>query len=136
MCPCGLRLFVYRRNRQIEKGAQMKYALLAYSSGPGSGERRTDEIPPAIAAVLERPTVTGWVRLQPAESATTVTLEARRTLLTDGPFVDSKEFLGGLILVDADNLDGALAVATELQELGSTAAIEVRPVLEQELAGA
>jgi hypothetical protein len=39
--------------------------------------------------------------------ATTVRLEARKTLLTDGPFVDSKEFLGGLILVEADNLEPA-----------------------------
>jgi hypothetical protein len=80
--------------------------------------------------------VSGWLRLQPAESATTVTLEGRRTLLTDGPFVDSKEFLGGLILIEADNLDGALAVAAELQGVAGTAAIEVRPVFEQELGGA
>ena len=74
-------------------------------------------------------------RLQPAESATTVQHEAGKTLLTDGPFIDSKEFLGGLILVEADNLDGALAIAAELQEL-DPGAIEVRPVLEQELGGA
>jgi hypothetical protein len=114
----------------------MKYALLAYSSAEASGEGRTREMHPGVVAVLERPNVCGFVRLQPAESATTVTLEARRTLLTDGPFVDSKEFLGGLILVEADDLDGALAVAAELQELDRTAAIEVRPVLEQELGGA
>jgi hypothetical protein len=114
----------------------MKYALLAYTSGETSGERRTREMHPAVAAVLERREVTGWVRLQPVESTTTVRLEARKTLLTDGPFVDSKEFLGGLILVEADDLDGALAVAADLQELGFTAAIEVRPVLEQELGGA
>jgi hypothetical protein len=114
----------------------MKYALLAYSRAEASGEARTREMHPGIAAVLDRPNVSGYVRLQPAESATTVRLEARRTLLTDGPFVDSKEFLGGLILIEADNLDGALAVAAELQELDRTAAIEVRPVLEQELGGA
>ena len=108
----------------------MKYALLAYSRGEASGER---EMHPAIAAVLERPEVTGWLRLQPAESATTVTSEA---LLIDGPFIDSKEFLGGLILIDAENLDGALAVAAELQALDFTAAIEVRPMFEQELGGA
>ncbi|HEX5585371.1 YciI family protein [Gaiella sp.] len=113
----------------------MKYALLIYNKG--DVERRlTREIHPAIAETLDRPDVTGWVRLQPAETATTVTLEARKTLLTDGPFVDSKEFIAGLILVEADNLDGALAVAAELQELDRTAAIEVRPVLEQELDGA
>jgi hypothetical protein len=114
----------------------MKYALLAYSSGAGAGERAAREMAPAIAAVLERPNVTGWLRLHPAESATTVRLEARKTLLTDGPFVDSKEFLGGVILIEADNLDGALAVAAELQELALTAGIEVRPVFEEELGGA
>ncbi|MGH2913484.1 MAG: YciI family protein [Solirubrobacteraceae bacterium] len=114
----------------------MKYALLAYSGGEGAEERAAGEIHPAIAAVLERSAVTGWLRLHSAESATTLRREARRPLLTDGPFVDSKEFLGGLILIDADDLDGALAVAAELQELGFTAGIEVRPVLEQELGGA
>lgn len=113
----------------------MQYALLIYN--PGNPERRpTREIHPAIAAVLDRPEVTAWVRLQPAESGTTVRAEAQRTLLTDGPFVDSKEFLGGLILVEAADLDGALAVAAELQELGFTAGIEVRPVFEVELGGA
>jgi hypothetical protein len=114
----------------------MKYALLAYSREEASGARLSDEMPPDVAAVLDRPDVTGWVRLRPAESATTVTMQARNTLLTDGPFLDSKEFLGGLILLDAENLDGALAVAAALQELDRTAAIEVRPVLEQELGGA
>ncbi len=109
----------------------MKYALLAYSSGKTSGEPRTREMHPGISAVLDRPSVSGWLRLLPAESATTVRLEARKTLLTDGPFVDSKEFLGGLILVEADNLDAALAIAAELVELDVTAAIEVRPVLDQ-----
>jgi hypothetical protein len=63
--------------------------------------------------------------------------ERGRTLLTDGPFVDSKDFLGGLVIVEADDLDGALAVADELQELrGGTGAIEVRPVNEEPLLGA
>jgi hypothetical protein len=113
----------------------VNYALLIYNKR--DVERRpTREMHPAIAATLERPDVTGWVRLQPADTATTVTLQARKTLLTDGPFVDSKEFIAGLILVEADNLDGALAVAAELQQLDRTAAIEVRPVLEQELGDA
>ena len=114
----------------------MKYVLLNYTKAETAGERRPREMHPAVAAVLEQPDVSGWVRLQPAESATTLRLESRKVLLTDGPFVDSKEFLAGLILVEAENLDGALAVASDLQELDVTAAIEVRPVLEQELEGA
>jgi len=112
----------------------VQYALLIY--GEGEGERATREIHPSISAVLDRPNVTGWVRLHRPGSATAVRLEGRKTLLTDGPFVDSKEYLGGLILVEADNLDGALAVAAELQELGFTTGIEVRPIFEQELRGA
>ena len=56
--------------------------------------------------------------------------------MTDGPFVDSKDFLGGLIVVEAENLDGALALADELQELRAAGAIEVRPVREEPLVGA
>ena len=41
-----------------------------------------------------------------------------------------------MILLEAENIDGALALAAELQELDRTAAIEVRPVLEQERVGA
>jgi hypothetical protein len=130
----GVRLREKRALR--EKGAPMKYVLLNYAKVETAGERRPREMHPAVAAVLERSDVSGWVRLLPAESATTLRLESRKVLLTDGPFVDSKEFLAGLILVEAENLDGALAVASELQELDVTAAIEVRPVLEQELVGA
>ena len=117
----------------------MRYALLAYSNVevrdriPEAERRRINA---EIAEVLAQPNVTGWLRLQDVESATTVRREQDRTLLTDGPFVDSKDYLGGFILVEAENLDGALAVAAELQELDVTAAIEVRPVLEQELGGA
>ena len=112
----------------------MRYALLAYSNIEVR-ERRTEEeqrrIDTGIAEVLARPDVTGWLRLRDTESATTVRHEQGRTLLTDGPFVDSKDFLGGFIVVEAENLDGALAVASELQELIKAGAIEVRPVLEE-----
>src|SRR5258705_12111466 len=113
----------------------MKYVLLNYTKAETAGERRPREMPPAVAAVLERPDVSGWVRLQPAESATTLRLESRKVLLTDGPFVDSKEFLAGLILVEAENLDGALAFASELQEPAGRAATQARPVPEPELVG-
>ena len=117
----------------------MRYALLAYTTVEVR-ERRAEEeqrrIDAGIAEVLARPDVTGWLRLQNAESATTVRHGQGGTLLTDGPFVDSKDFLGGFIVVEAENLDGALAVASELQELLKTGAIEVRPVLEEPLVGA
>jgi hypothetical protein len=97
-------------------------------------ERR--RINAGVVEVLERPNVSGWLRLQDVESATTLHHEQGRTLLTDGPFVDSKDFLGGFIVVEADDLDGALAVAGELQELRGAGAIEIRPVREDDLVGA
>jgi YCII-related domain len=95
-------------------------------------------IDPGIAAVLARRDVTGWIRPHAPGSPTTVSHQEDRTLLTDGPFVDSKEFLGGLVLVEADNLDGALTVAAELAGLrpGRVVAIEVRPVRGEEISGA
>jgi hypothetical protein len=117
----------------------LRFALLAYSN-IDVREQRTEEerrrIDAGIAEVLARPDVTGWLRLQDVGSATTVRHQHGTTLLTDGPFVDSKDFLGGFILVEAENLDGALAVAGELQELQGTGAIEVRPVREEPLVGA
>lgn len=117
----------------------MRYALLLYSNievfdqTPDQERRRINA---GVVEVLERPNVSGWLRLQDVESATTLHHEQGRTLLTDGPFVDSKDFLGGFIVVEADDLDGALAVAGELQELRGAGAIEIRPVREDDLVGA
>jgi hypothetical protein len=97
-------------------------------------ERR--RINAGVAGVLERPEVTGWLRLHDLEAATTMRYAEGKTLLTDGPFVDSKDFLGGFVVVEAENLDGALAVANELQELRGAGAIEIRPVREEPLVSA
>ena len=117
----------------------MRYALLIYDDSEVRDRTPADErrrITAAVLEALERPHVTGWLRLQDVESATTVRREHGRSLLTDGPFVDSKDFLGGFVVVEAENLDGALAAAEELQELRPWGAIEVRPVREEAATGA
>jgi hypothetical protein len=117
----------------------MRYALLAYIDTEirdRTPEEERRRINAGIAEVLERPNVSGWLRLQDVESATTVRYERGRPLLTDGPFVDSKDYLGGFIVVEADDLDGALAVASDLQELRGAGAIEIRPVREEPPVGA
>jgi hypothetical protein len=114
----------------------MQYALLAYTPGEDT-DRATRPVPGALAARLDRPDVTGWARLHADATATTLRNDDGRMLLTDGPFIDSKEYLAGLILVDADNLDRALAIAEEmLQNTRPGTAIEVRPVLEGRFRGA
>jgi hypothetical protein len=114
----------------------MQYALLVYSP-PEDTERATRLIPAALAAELDRPDVTGWARLHAEESATTLRKDDGRLLLTDGPFIDSKEYLGGLILIEAGNLDEALATARDLlRQTRPGTAIEVRPVLDGRFRGA
>jgi hypothetical protein len=114
----------------------MQYALLAYAPAEDT-DRAGRPIPAAIAALLDRPDITGWARLHAEESATTLRNDEGRMLLTDGPFIDSKEYLAGLILIEADNLDGALAIAGELlQETRPGTAIEVRPILDGRFRGA
>jgi hypothetical protein len=114
----------------------MQYALLIY--GPEEDtDRATRPIPGTLAALLDRPTVTGWAQLHAGESATTLRNGEGGALLTDGPFIDSKEYLAGLILIEADNLDGALAIAEELlQQTRPGTAIEVRPILDGRFRGA
>jgi hypothetical protein len=112
----------------------MQYALLVYSSP--SNQEAARPMDAAIADVLSRPVVTGWARLHADESATTVRGDGHTALLTDGPFIESKEFLAGLIMVEADDLDAALAIAQELRQTMTGGAIEVRPVRESLFRGA
>jgi hypothetical protein len=116
----------------------MRYALLIYGRAePAARERATRPVAGTLAALLDRPEVSGWARLHAEESATTLRNDDGRALLTDGPFIDSKEYLAGLIVIEAENLDGALAIAEELlQETRSGTAIEVRPIFDGRFRGA
>lgn len=114
----------------------MQYALLAYAPAEDT-DRAERPIPGALATLLDRPDVTGWARLHAEESATTLRNDDGRMLLTDGPFIDSKEYLAGLFLIEAGDLDGALAIAQDLlQEARPGVAIEVRPIIEGRFRGA
>lgn len=66
-------------------------------------------------------------RLRPTSTATTVRVRDGKTLTTDGPFAETREQLGGYYLIDAKDLDAALAIAARIPSarIGS---IEVRPI--------
>jgi hypothetical protein len=66
--------------------------------------------------------------LQPTATATTVRVREGKTLTTDGPFAETREQLGGYYLVEARDLDTALAIAARIPG-ATTGSIEVRPVM-------
>jgi hypothetical protein len=113
----------------------MRYLLQIYSAGMIDAFERlpADEqeaIREELRAVERLPGVVGAARLQPVETATTVRVENGQALLTDGPFVDAKEHVGGFVLVEADDLDAALEVAARIPVARLGGAIEVRPLAE------
>ncbi len=67
--------------------------------------------------------------LQPSATATTVRVRDGRTLTTDGPFAETKEQLGGFYIVEARDLDEAIALAARVPSV-RMGSIEVRPILE------
>jgi hypothetical protein len=70
--------------------------------------------------------------LEPSSTATTVRVRNAKTLTTDGPFAETKEQLGGYYIVEAENLDEAVAIAARIPG-ARTGAIEVRPVMKMNM---
>jgi hypothetical protein len=114
----------------------MKYLLQIYPDRAlAEYERMSEDEQNAIVGeylALERsPGVMGGNQLQPPETATTVRVENGQTLLTDGPFVEAKEHLGGYMLVEAADLDAALELAARIPAARMGGAVEVRPLVER-----
>jgi hypothetical protein len=76
----------------------------------------------------------GGEGLQPSSTATTVKIqESGDPIVSDGPFAETKEQLGGYYLLDCKDLDDALAWAKRIPMPGGT--VEVRPVMDYEAVG-
>jgi hypothetical protein len=76
----------------------------------------------------------GGEGLQPSSTATTVQIrESGEPIVSDGPFAETKEQLGGYYLLDCKDLDDALAWAKRIPMPGGT--VEVRPVMDYEAVG-
>jgi hypothetical protein len=117
----------------------MKYMLLIHQGdtpAPPSEEwdRLSEEEQKAVyadyQAINETPGVTPGEWMEPPETATTVRVEDGKTLVTDGPFVEVKEAIGGYLFFEAENLDGAIELAARIPAARLGGAIEVRPLKE------
>src|SRR5436309_9629674 len=119
-------------------GIPMTRFLLSVHSAQGGGvpEMTDEEMQRSwqkIRALEEEMKAGGYLlfsgRLTEPETATVVRVSGGELLTTDGPFAESKEHLGGFYIIEAEDLDAALAWASKTTE-AVVQAIEVRPVWE------
>jgi hypothetical protein len=119
----------------------MKYLLTIYAEE----SRFADMTPEQSGALMEAYTrfgteaqearvLLGGEGLQPTATATTVRVRDGETLLTDGPFAETREQLGGYYLLDCRDLDEAASWAARIPD-AAIGAVEVRPVMDYEAMG-
>jgi len=70
--------------------------------------------------------------LYPVTTATTIRAQNGRTVIMDGPFAETKEHLGGYHLMECENLDEAISIASRIPTIPFGGTIEIRPVLQLE----
>jgi hypothetical protein len=131
-CPFRASPFV-EETTTLSKEDIVKYALLIYSV-PGAFESLSPDEQRAIygeyMAISELPGIYGGEQLQPVGTATTVRSGNGQTLVTDGPFAEAKEAFGGFYLLQADDLDAAIDVASRIPAVRLGGGVEVRPLVE------
>jgi hypothetical protein len=112
----------------------MHYALMIYAEPSYYEALPEAEREAAYAeylALADGARCVGATQLHPAETATSVRVVGGRTLMTDGPFADTKEVLGGIYLVEAANLDEAIELAARIPAARLGGTVEVRPVVQR-----
>jgi hypothetical protein len=113
----------------------MQYILLVYDDPKAwpYGEVSEEEmkgIYEEFGAVARDKATKHSAQLQPTEAAKTIRFKNGSALVTDGPFAETKETLGGYYLVEADSIDDALKLAAKIPSARMGGSVEVRPVIE------
>ena len=113
----------------------MKYMLLihidpsARSNDPAEGEKITNEYGAFTQEIADSGELVAGDALQGPETATVVKVRGTDSTITDGPFAETREHLGGFYVVDVKDLDRALELAGRIPD-ARTGGVEVRPVRE------
>ena len=112
----------------------MQYVMLIYETPQEIRSRTTDKNDPYIAAwrayyrsMVAAGIYVGGNPLEPIDTATTVRHKDGKRHVQDGPYADTKEQLGGFIILELPSLDAALDWAARCPT-AATGAVEVRPV--------
>ncbi|HXT16093.1 MAG TPA: YciI family protein [Gemmatimonadaceae bacterium] len=114
----------------------MQYLLLIFdneqqwaSYPPSEMQQIMGEYRSLTQSLAQSGSYKGGNQLQPVNTATTIRVRNGKRQTTDGPFAETREQLGGYYLVDAPNLDEAIAIAERIPA-AKTGCIEVRPIVE------
>jgi len=111
----------------------MKYMLLIYTDEKGWTEDEREHCYTESTAIChelqKQGKYLGASPLQPVATATSVRVRDGRRLVTDGPFAETREQLGGFFMIDAANLDEAIDIAGRIPG-AKKGTVEVRPVIE------
>jgi hypothetical protein len=115
----------------------MKYMLLTYldekawlAMTPEAQKAEMESCAPLIQKLIGQKKLLAGAPLHPTSTATTLRYREGKRLLVDGPFAETREQLGGYTILDVDNLDEALAIATGILGTSTLATIEVRPIVD------
>ena len=113
----------------------MQYILLIYDNEEAMKSRSSAEMGQLMSAyqkftqeIVNAGNFKAGDPLQPSNTATTVRQREGKTLVTDGPFAETKEQLGGYYLIEAKDLDEAIAIAGRVPS-AQWGSIEVRPIM-------
>src|SRR5918994_1195915 len=113
----------------------MKYMLLIYMSEDAMSERERQDCYKESAGLARELHAGGKFLsaspLQPAATATSVRIREGKRLVTDGPFAETREFLGGYYLIEAKDLDEAIGIAERVPP-ARFGTVEIRPLMELE----
>ena len=111
----------------------MKYMLLIYNEEKAKSEKEQEDCKNEAVKLAEDLRSKGQYvaanPLHPAATAKSVRIHDGKRLVTDGPFAETHEQLGGYFLIEAKNLDEAITVAQKIP-MGNKGTVEVRPVIE------
>jgi len=110
-----------------------EYLLLIYGDpsdapGPDEAEAQMGRWFAYTQELADSGAMRGGNALEPIETATTVQVRDGETILTDGPFAETKEILGGYYLIDVPDLDAALGWAAKMPNI-TYGKVEVRPIV-------
>jgi hypothetical protein len=113
----------------------MKYMLLIYGDEQALNETEREQCYRESTELTHQLSAAGQylaaAPLHPTSTATSVRVREGKRLVTDGPFAETREQLGGYFLIDARNLDEAIAIAERIP-MARRGTVEVRPVIEIE----